>query len=282
MRVPEATGASPVLSIDSITLTDTDPRDLIRSAHSAGFDLVSLWLAPPSLFPSAIVTAQIADECGDLLAETGVRVHSLELIDLTTPEDMLAALPALRLGARLGGKSVVAMNLANPDRPQVIAALCSLVEIAADNGLAVNIEPMPVAQTRTLADASDLIADAGVDAGIVFDTYHFARNGEHLEAIKAIDRSLLRYVQVSDAPASVPAEKWGMEAAMERLHPGEGDFAILEMLRLLPRDVPWAAEIPRLSWTKAGVPPRVQAAVAMESLRGLLSLLEPSREFALS
>ncbi len=282
MPMSEPNRAWPPFSIDSLTLTDTDPRDLIRAAHSAGFDLVSLWLTPPAFFPSHLVTAEIADECSDLLAETGVRVHLMEALDLTTPEAMLAARPAIELGARLGARTIATMNLSNPDRAEVIETVRTLASITADNGMKVTIEPMPMAKTRKLADVRDLIGDAGVDAGILFDTYHFARNGEHLDAIGAIDRSLIRYVQVSDARAAVAEEQWRTEAATARLHPGEGDFALLDMLKLLPRDVPWAAEIPRLSWVKAGVPPRVQAAVAMEGMRNLLGQLQPSAEPAFS
>jgi sugar phosphate isomerase/epimerase len=211
-----------------------------------------------------------------------VRVHLIEALDLTTPEAMLAARPSIELGARLGAKAIVTMHLSNPDRAQAIAALRTLAKVTADHGMEVNVEPMPMGKTRLLADARDLIGDAGVDAGIVFDTYHFARNGEHLDAIGAIDRSLLRYVQVSDARGGVPPANWGMEAVTARLHPGEGDFALLDMLRLVPQDVPWAVEIPRLSWHKVGVPPRVQAAVAMESLRGLVRQVQQVPEPALN
>ncbi len=264
---------TPPLSIDSLTLTDTDPRDLIRSAHKVGFDLVSLWLHPPSVYPKQLVGARNVSECQDLLAETGVRVHSVEAIDLVSAQSVLAARPTIELGARLGARALVAMNYTNPDRGQVIEALRLLVELAAAHGLGVNLEPLAMGKTRTLAQARDLIHDAAVDAGIVFDTYHFARNGEQLDALRAMDPHLLRYVQISDAPASVSRQLWGAESYQDRRHPGEGDFAIIDMLRLLPKNVPWAVEIPRLSWTQVGVPAKAQASVAMDGLRDLLGRL---------
>jgi sugar phosphate isomerase/epimerase len=274
MAISEVPAARPRLSLDSLTLTDTDPRDLIRSAHKAGFDLVSLWLHPPSVYPKQLVAPWNVDECQDLLAQTGVRVHSVEAIDLVSTEAVLAARSTIELGARLGAKVLVAMNHVNADRDQVIEAFRVLVDLAADHGLGVNLEPLAMGKTRTLAEARDLIHDAAVDAGIVFDTYHFARNGEPLEALRAIDPTLLRYVQISDAPASVSRRLWGAESCQDRRHPGEGDFALIDMLRLLPQNVPWAVEIPRLSWTKVSVPAKAQASVAMEGLRDLLGRLQ--------
>jgi len=275
MPASEAVTGMPPLSLDSLTLTDTDPRDLILSAHQAGFDLVSLWLHPQSVYPKQLVTADIADECRALLDETGVRVHSIEALDLASVDAVLAARTMIELGARLGAKALVAMNAFNPDRAQVMEAFRLLVEIAADHGLGVNLEPISMGRIRTLEEAQNFINDANVDAGIVFDSYHFARMNEDLSILAAMEPSLLRYVQFSDAPASVPRKLWGAECCQDRLHPGEGDFALLDMARLLPRNVPWAVEIPRLSWAKAGITPKAQASVAIDGLRALLGQILP-------
>ena len=61
------------LCLDSLTVTDTEPAELIRSARSAGFDLVSLWVQPPPIFPLQLVTQANAKACAAALAETGIR-----------------------------------------------------------------------------------------------------------------------------------------------------------------------------------------------------------------
>jgi hypothetical protein len=63
------------LSLDGMTLTNTKPVDLIRSAKAAGFDQVSLWLQPPSPFPLQLLTPAMERECAQALAETGIRVR---------------------------------------------------------------------------------------------------------------------------------------------------------------------------------------------------------------
>jgi sugar phosphate isomerase/epimerase len=270
----EGTFSMPVLSLDSLTLTDTPPDTLIRSAHRAGFDLVSLWALPPSLYPRQLLTPDRERACAAALADTGIGVHSLEVFDLTSPEAARAAAPALEIGARLGAKTVVAIHFSNPDRMQVAEALATLAEQAAQAGLAVMVEPVAMGLTRTLAEADALIRDAGIEAGLLFDSYHFVRVGGCPSDLAAIDPARIRYVQICDGPAGTPEADWVMESVQERLYPGDGDLPLLEMLRHLPRDVPWAIEAPSLRRAAAGVTPAAQAEEAYAALARLLAGLD--------
>jgi sugar phosphate isomerase/epimerase len=264
----------PDFSLDSLTLTDTSPADLIRSAHIAGFDLVSLWTQAPSLYPKQLLTPDMERACAALLRDTGIGVHSLETFELSAPEAARAARPAIELGARLGAKAVLAINFLNPQRGQTVDALGALAEEARQCGLAVLMEPVAMGQTRTLVQARDLIRDAGVDAGVLFDAYHFVRAGGTRQDIAAIDPALIRYVQINDGPASMPESDWIAESIGERLFPGSGEFPLVELLRMLPRDIPWAIETPSLRRARGGVSPEAQAKDAMASLRALLAQLD--------
>jgi sugar phosphate isomerase/epimerase len=260
----------PRLSLDCLTLTDTSPSDLIRSASTAGFDLVSISVNPPAAYPRQIVTRAVEVECAALFAGTGVDVHSLEVFDLVSEERIRACRPALELGARLGGKVAVAIHAANPDRAHVVDLLAALVELAGEYGLGVNLEPIAMGLTRTLAEARDLIRDAGVDAGILFDTYHLMRTGGSVDHLRAIEPGLIRYVQINDGPLYVSPENMYAEAVGERLYPGEGVFPLTELLRAAPVDIPWAIETPSLRRAQRGVSPQMQAKEAMAAMRRLL------------
>lgn len=264
----------PALSLDSLTLTDTLPKDLIRSAHKAGFDLVSLWTQPPPIYPNQLLTLQMERDCAALLADTGMSVHSLEAFDLTSPQAMLQARPAIELGARLGAKAVLALHYANPDRAQAVEALGVLAEEAWRCGLGVNVEPVAMGKTRTLAEARDLIRDADVDAGILFDAYHFVRMGGTVEDIAGIDRALIRYVQINDGPRNLSEAEWTAESVCERLYPGDGEFPLAELLRALPHDVPWGIESPSLRRAGLGVSPEAQALEAFRACKRLLAELD--------
>ena len=258
------------LSLDCLTLTDTAPCDLIGSASAAGFDLVSTWVNPPAAYPKQIVTRAMERQCAALLADTGVSIHSLKVFDLVSEGSIQACRPALELGARLGGKAALAIHAANPDRAHVVELLATFVGVAAEYGLGVNLEPIAMGRTRTLADARDLIRDAGVDAGILLDTYHLMRVGGCVQDIRAIEPGLIRYVQINDGPAHVPHETMHVEAREERLYPGAGVFPLVELLRAAPANVPWAIETPSVRRARSGMSAPIQAQEAMSALRRLL------------
>ena len=145
------------LSLDCLTLTNTRPVDLIRGAGAAGFDLVSLWMQPPSLYPLQLVTPAMEKECAEALAQTGVRVHALEVFDLFSIDTVQSYVPALELGARLGATTAVAINMRNPDAACVSDAFGLFAELAGQFSLGVNIEPVAICQTSTLVQARDII-----------------------------------------------------------------------------------------------------------------------------
>lgn len=258
------------LSLDCLTLTDTRPPVVIRSAGAAGFDLVSLCVNGPPLFPSLLVIREEEAECAAAMSDTGVGVHALEFFDLVSTEAIEAARPNLELGARLGGKVALAMNLANPDPSQSADLLAHLSEVAAEYGLGTVLEPVAMGRTATLAQARDLIAASGAPVRILFDAWHLARTGGGLAELRAIAPELIGYVQFNDGLLVNPPEDPVMESIAERLYPGDGEFPLAALAATLPRDVPWAIECPSLARASAGIGPQDQAVEAMAALQRLL------------
>ena len=132
-------------------------------------------------------------------------------------------------------------------------------------------------RTRTLAEARDLIREAGVDAGILYDTYHLMRSGARAEDVAAIGPGLIRYIQINDGPATIPPEEMLAEAAGKRLYPGEGVFPLVDLLASAPTGIPWAIETPSLRRARAGMPPQMQAQEAMAALQRLLRAMPSNR-----
>ncbi len=261
------------LSLDSLTLTNTSPTEMIRSAAAAGFDFVSLFVQSPPLYPASLPTPAMVSECNALMADTGVRVWSLEAFDLSSHEALESYRPALELGARLGGKAAVVFHLSNPDRDHAADLLATFAEIAGEYDLAVNVEPIAMGHTATLQQARDLIRASGVDAGILYDVWHLVRSGGGVEQLRAIEPELIRYVQVNDGPATVSEEEMTAESLCERLYPGEGEFPLAELLREAPRDVPWGIEAPSLRRASAGVTAEEQAVETMAAMKALIAAL---------
>jgi sugar phosphate isomerase/epimerase len=264
---------APKLSLDSLTLTDAQPQDVIRAAAFAGFDVCSLWIQAPALYPLPLLSSDKEKECVAILADTGMEVVALEVFDLYAKGCIEAYKPQLELGARLGGKAALTINYSNADRGETAELLALFAEAAAQFGLATNLEPVAGGKSQTLAEAADLIRASGADVGICFDPHHLIRSGGGLAELQAIEPGLIRYVQVCDGPLPQPPEIIATEAVCERLYPGYGDFPLIELLRAAPRDVIVGIECPSLRRTAAGMSASEQAVEAIASVRRLLAQL---------
>lgn len=261
------------LSLDSLTLTDTRPQDAIRAAAEAGFDACSLWIIPPALFPSPLLTPADERECAAILADTGLGVIALEVFDLHSLAGVDASKPLLEMGARLGGKAALAINYSNVDRAETAEILARFAETAAGFGLATNVEPVAGGQSQTLDEVRALIAASGADVGICLDPHHLFRAGEAVADIAAIDPGLIRYVQLCDGLIPQPSGIAATEAICERPYPGDGDFPLLDFLRASPANAPLGIECPSVQRSQAGKSAAGQAQEAMRALRRVLSEL---------
>lgn len=258
------------LSLDSLTLPKASPQDIIRSASTAGFDLVSLAVQPPYVYPQPLVVQGVLDDCLALMSDTGVQVQSLEFFVLADESTTETYRSALELGSRLGGKNAVVLNLMNENADQAAEQLAYFSKVAADYGLGVNFEPVAGSQTPTLESARDLVKASGADVGLLFDALHLMRSGGGVEDIEKIEPGLIRYIQLCDGPATLAGDQRVSEAIEERLYPGDGEFPLEEILRACPRNVPIAIEAPSLRRFNEGVSASDQASEAMRSLVRLL------------
>lgn len=259
-----------LLSLDSLTLTDTAPQEAIRAAAAAGFDACSLWVIPPPLFPSPLVTPATERECAAVLNDTGLQVIALEVFDLHSMAGVEQARPLLEMGARLGGKAALAIHYSNADRAAAAEILAAFAEAAAACGLATNLEPVCGGQSQTLAEAEDLVRRSGADVGLCLDPHHLFRAGGTVADIAPVEPGRIRYIQLCDGPIPQPAEVAMTEAVCERLYPGDGDFPLRDFMRAAPAGVPLGIECPSLARAQAGVSAADQAREAMAKVRALL------------
>ncbi|HYE91197.1 MAG TPA: hypothetical protein VEA38_09265, partial [Terriglobales bacterium] len=107
----------------------------------------------------------------------------------------------------------------------------------------------------------------------IIDALHFSRSGGLPAHVAAVDPALLRYAQLCDAGADMPAPTDTpaliREARTGRLLPGEGVLPLGELIAALPADAPLAIEAPCRA--TAGLPPLERARRAYRALTALVA-----------
>jgi sugar phosphate isomerase/epimerase len=256
-----------LLSLAAGTILDVDPATAVSVAAQAGFGAVGIWFDPATWSDrvAAGVVSRINDE--------GIIVLDIEPIMLTpagssSPDSGEAIVDAaLAIGAR---NILVASR--DTDEARVAARLHELALRLEGSSIRLVLEFLPVLGIRTLPQARRIVANADHPAlGVLIDNLHLARAGHTPAHVSAVDRALLPYLQICDAPAlpaETPMSALLHEALHGRLLPGEGVLPITELLEHVP-DVPLSFEL-RSETLMAKYPdPGERAAALMAAVRHL-------------
>jgi sugar phosphate isomerase/epimerase len=259
-----------VLALDHLTLLDVAPPDFVALAAGAGFDAVGLRIAPATaaespwpMAPGSRMLAETVRRCRD----SGVTVLDTETILLTAEADLAACEPVLETAASLNARYINAIG-DDPDLHRLSDRFARLVAMAAPYGIRAVIEFMAYKTVRTLDDAAAIAArsDGG---GVLLDALHIQRCGVAIGQIARVDRRLLGYLQLCDAPLE-PAGDAAAEARTGRLLPGDGSLPLTGLLFAVPAATPVAVEAPSLSQRRELTPSQF-AARARRSLDRVLA-----------
>lgn len=243
-------------SLAHLTVLSLTPPQVVDAAARAGYEYASLRMtrvtpAEP-LYDLAHDRALMA-ETKARLADTGVRVHDIELFRMDPklePEDFAAELDAT---AELGAGHIIA-QLPDPDRERAVARFARLCDMAKPLNVFVSLEFPHWTETGNLAEAAQVVRAVNRgNAGILVDMLHMCRSRSSLEDLATMPREWFRFAHLCDASKEVPDTMAGIirTARDERLFPGEGECAVLETLAALPEAIPYSLEIPRNTLNRA-------------------------------
>jgi sugar phosphate isomerase/epimerase len=238
-------------SLAHLTTLGLAPPELTYAAAKAGYDYVSLRLIPlhtagePLYLPGD--TAMIR-RTRQALADTGVKLFDLELARILDDVDLKSYLPAMEVAAELGARHVITSCWTARKRNHAfhVESFHTLCELARPLGLTLDLEFPTFSSVPSLADAAQVVRDAGCsNGGILVDMLyiHYAR--VPLAELAALPPEWFRFAHLCDAPAFIPATRDGQIdiARGKRLYPGEGAIDIHGILATLP-PVPLAIELP--------------------------------------
>ena len=249
-------------SLAHLTVLSLTPPQLVDVAARTGYDGVGVRMTRVTpdevLYPLATDRA-LRKETMARVADTGVRIHDIELLRMDPTLDADHFLPCLDAGAELGARHAIA-QLPDPDRERATERFARLCDLAKPLGIFISLEFPHWTETGNLTEATKVVRAVNrSNAGILIDMLHFGRSDSSQEELAKLPREWFRFAHVCDAAKEMPPTMAGIirTARDERLFPGEGGIAVREILSCLPPDIPYALEIPKVAMTKAVGPEEV-------------------------
>ena len=251
-------------SLAALTILEAGPAGQIRAAAAAGFSSVGLRLQP-LLATDAVVVGEPAREAEveALLAKTGVRVLEVGVFSIRADLDARQYAPVVMFSAKIGARHLVC-PVEDPEPGRRVRTYRALCDQASPHDMAALIEFNPYSRCRTLADAVEIVEAADrPNVGLVIDAMHLSRSGGNPADLASVDPSLLRLVQLCDAP---PPQMNRSEAELRaesrsaRLLPGQGALWLDALLDALPSDVGISIEAPSAAMAHLSVSSRARRA----------------------
>jgi sugar phosphate isomerase/epimerase len=261
-------------SLAHLTVLSLTPPQVVDVAARCGYRYVGLRLTrvtPDEPLYDLAHDRALMKETKARLANTGMQVLDVELFRMDPSLDAESYIPVLEAAAELGAKNIIA-QLPDPDRSRATARFARLCDLAKPLEIAVSLEFPHWTETGNLAAAAKVVrAVKRSNAGILVDMLHFGRSDSRFDALAKLPREWFRFAHVCDAAKEVPPTLAGIihTARDERQFPGEGGIDIRGILACLPRDIPYALEIPRVTLSKA-VGPEEVALLALRVARSQL------------
>lgn len=261
------------LSLEPLGYSDLGAKACIEIAARTGFDYVSLVLhEPAAMLPADPIVndAALRRETIAAMKASGIGMWNIECFNMT-PEAKLSDYAAgLACGHELGARTATAIVMDNADRADVLAKYRGLCDMAAEMDIRVNIEFFAMAPNMNRLDLAVALArDAGrANAGVTVDVLHLIRTGSSVEAMKAVDPSLIGGCQISDGRLLVDAQTAAEEGGSNRMVPGTGEFPLRDFLAALPADIVVGVEVPQAR-LDGKVSPHQRAHTLIEAMRGL-------------
>lgn len=242
-------------SLAHLTVLGCPPPEMTYIAAMTGYDYVSIrpiYMGLPGE-PNYDLTAnkEMLKQTKRALADTGVKLHDIELARIYEGVDPKRYLPAMEIAAQLGGKAVLS-SIWTPDRDFYIEKFAELCDLAKQFGLTVDLEYVPIASVNTLAGAVDVLhAVNRENAGLMIDTHHFHRAGDCVTQLQSLPREWFHFAHICDAPGEIPTEKDEMTRILReaRSYVGEGGIDVASIINNMPEMV-YSIELPNIENAK--------------------------------
>lgn len=262
------------LSLHPLNALDASPVELIGIAGRLGIELVCLFTHVPAAAASfyPVVSAADVPVTQAALDAAGVRLCNLEVFPLDRDDGLDELLAGLETGARLGATRATAHVHEIDGEQQAIDRFAAFAERAAGFGVTAGLEFSNFSAVRDVGAAERIVRAAGRGA-LVLDVLHLVRGGGGpADAARVAD--IAGYVQLSDGPLEIAADRRWHEAVSERQLPGDGAMPLAAILRPLATGAIYEVEVPQAAGRKSGIDPFERCRRAVEAGRRLLHIVD--------
>lgn len=241
-------------SLAHLTVLGCPPPEVVRIAANCGYEYASLrpvYMGLPGEPNYELAkNPQMLRETKQAMADTGVKIHDVELFRIAADKDVRNYEPALEVGAELGAKSALS-SIWTDDLVRAAEQFAILAELAGKYGLNVDLEFVTWAAVYDLQGALAILqAQSAKNIGVLVDTLHFNRSRIPLTELDNIPAEWIHFIHLCDGPKEIP-EKSDTPALIHtgrdaRLYVGEGGIDIAAILNRLPA-APCSIELPHLA-----------------------------------
>lgn len=257
------------LSLHHLILPELSAVEFVELASDVGCEHVCLFTQAPADAPG-LPTVRPDDELAvwQAMADRGITAYGITSFLILPHLDVRDYTKGLERGARLG--AVVAnVRLQDHDIARASDTFARFGALCAPLGITPCIEFTGYRSPGALAATLDILHRAGCGA-VTVDALHMARTGIAWEELEALPPQLIGYVQLCDGPLVASAEDYKREGPRDRLAPGEGEFSLERLMKLIPQTQPVSLEVPALRLRQLGLSPSEIASTIVSKTRSSL------------
>jgi len=257
------------LSLAYLTVNGVSLAEHISIAAETGFQSVGLrLLGSRAPAPEDWRNESLVREAEQRLAQTGITVLDCEIFWLL-PETRVAEHEGLLAVMQRLNASLLLVLSRDADLARGFDNFVALCELAKPYGVLCCHEFSKITPVETLQQTVEIVQRSRQpNARVLVDALHLSRSGGTPRDVAAVDPALFEYAQLCDAPARIPdLERMRLEPG-DRLLPGQGGLPLVELVRVLPPELPLAVEAPVKQLEE--MPQSERGWMAMEGLKSVL------------
>lgn len=258
------------------------PRDepmlaRVQAAAEAGFAGLGMYLGA---WLAMREDAAEVERFEQALDDKGLVVANIEVVrgwaSPDVPNEQCLAMEAVAwdIADHFGCRYVQAIGDYEGTIDEAARGFGALCDRAADHGLLVGLEAVPaMTNIDTVTLAARIVAEADrPNGGLCFDSWHLTRSTNDLDEIRSLPGDKIMATQWNDGTIEPTFDDYYTDTLTTRVPPGAGEFALVEMLRIIDHigsTAPLGLEVPSTALWQA--PIGEAAASVVEGMRKVIA-----------